>query len=156
MTVRSAFAALDRHAKRMRLASLRELFAADPKRFDRFHVEGAGLHLDYSKNLVVEETMELLLRLAEEADVKGHAKRMFAGEAINGTERRAVLHTALRAAGASGAKVDGAAVDPQIQAELQRFLGFAEEVRAGKLAAADGKPFTDVVNIGIGGSDLGP
>ncbi len=156
MTVRSAFAALDRHAKRMRLASLRDLFAADPKRFDRFRVEGAGIHLDFSKNLLVEETVELLLRLAEEADVKGRAKQMFTGEAINATERRAVLHTALRAGGGSGAKVDGAAVDPLIQAELQRFLGFAEEVRSGKLAAADGKAFTDVVNIGIGGSDLGP
>jgi glucose-6-phosphate isomerase len=156
MTVRSAFAALDRHAKRMRLASLRELFAADPKRFDRFHVEGAGLHLDYSKNLVVDETMELLFRLAEEADVKGHVRRMVSGEAINATERRAVLHTALRAGGASGATVGGAAVDPLIQAELQRFLAFAEDIRAGTIAAADGKPFTDVVNIGIGGSDLGP
>ena len=156
MTVRSAFAALDRHAKRMRVASLRELFAADPKRFDRFQAEGAGLHLDYSKNLVVDETMELLARLADEADVRGRTKQMFSGEAINATEKRAVLHAALRAGGASGAKVGGEAVDPLIQAELQRFLAFAEDVRAGRIAAADGKPFAHVVNIGIGGSDLGP
>jgi glucose-6-phosphate isomerase len=156
MTVRSAFAALDRHAKRLRPASMRELFEADPKRFERFHLEAAGLHLDYSKNLIVEETMPLLRALAEEADVKGRARAMFEGQPINATEGRAVLHTALRAAGASGAKAAGEPVDPLVQAELSRFLAFAEDIRSGKAAAADGKPFSDVVNIGIGGSDLGP
>jgi glucose-6-phosphate isomerase len=156
MTLRTAFSALDRHAKRMRAASMRALFAEDPKRFDRFHIAAAGLHLDYSKNLVVEETMALLHRLAAEADYRGRLKAMAAGEAINVTERRAVLHMALRADGASGAHVDGEPVDPLVLDELKRFLAFAEDVRSGRAAAADGKPFADVVNIGIGGSDLGP
>jgi len=156
MTTRTAFAALDRHAKRMKAASLRELFAADSGRFGRFSVEAAGLHLDYSKNLLVDETMALLLELAEAAQVKARAEAMFSGEAINATEKRAVLHAALRAGGASGARVAGEPVDEAIQAELARFLSFAEDIRAGRLAAVDGEPFTDVVNIGIGGSDLGP
>jgi glucose-6-phosphate isomerase len=156
MSVKSAFAALDRHAKRMKTASLREMFAADPKRFDRFSIAGAGLSLDFSKNLVTADTVDLLVKLVDASDLKSRRKAMFAGEAINTTEGRAVLHTALRAHGASGAKVDGVAVDPLITGELTRFLAFAEDVRSGRYAAADGKPFTDVVNIGIGGSDLGP
>jgi glucose-6-phosphate isomerase len=137
-------------------ASLRALFAMDARRHQRFSADAAGFHLDYSKNLVTDETLELLKALAEAADVAGRRKAMFAGEAINATERRAVLHAALRAGGGSRAKVDGKAVDPDIAAELERFLGFAEDVRKGRYGAADGKPFTDVVNIGIGGSDLGP
>ncbi len=156
MTVKSAFAALDRHARRMKSASLRDLFAADPKRFGRFSLAGAGLHLDCSKNLVTAETIDLLVRLAEASDLASRRKAMFAGEAINTTENRAVLHTALRANGTSQARVDGVAVDPLIAAELTRFLAFAEDVRFGRYVAADGEPFTDVVNIGIGGSDLGP
>jgi glucose-6-phosphate isomerase len=151
-----AFSALARHARAMRRASLRRLFAADSGRFARFQAEGAGLFLDYSKNLVTEETLRLLGALSESAGVAARREAMFAGEAINATERRAVLHTALRAGGHSGAVVDGVRVDPLIAAELSRFLGFAEDVRSGRYAAADGRAFTDVVNIGIGGSDLGP
>jgi glucose-6-phosphate isomerase len=151
-----AFPALARHAGTMRRASLRKLFAADDNRFQRFQAEGAGLFLDYSKNLVTEETLRLLFALADSAGVAARREAMFAGEAINVTERRAVLHAALRAGGQSGAVVDGVRVDPLIVAELSRFLAFAEDVRSGRYAAADGRAFTDVVNIGIGGSDLGP
>jgi glucose-6-phosphate isomerase len=156
MTVKSAFAALDRHARTMKSASLRALFADDAKRFDRFCITGAGLSLDFSKNLLTADTVALLVKLADASDLKARRDAMFAGEAINTTEGRAVLHTALRANGASKAKVDGVAVDPLISAELTRFLAFAEDIRSGRYASADGKPFTDVVNIGIGGSDLGP
>ncbi len=156
MTVKAAFAALDRHAATMRNASLRTLFAQDAKRFDSFLAEGAGLRLDPSKNLISNQTLELLERLADAADVAGRRKAMFSGEPINGTEQRAVLHTALRAGGASKAKADGKPVDPAISAELDRFLAFAEDVRSGRYGSASGQPFTDVVNIGIGGSDLGP
>ncbi len=156
MATTAAFASLARHARRMKGLSLRKLFAEDARRYQRFSADAAGLHLDYSKNLVTPETLELLEALAEAADVVGKRKAMFAGEAINATERRAVLHTALRAGGGSRAKVNGEPVDADIAAELQRFLGFAEDVRKGRYSAADGKPFTDVVNIGIGGSDLGP
>ncbi|MGL4635906.1 MAG: glucose-6-phosphate isomerase [Beijerinckiaceae bacterium] len=153
---KAAFAALKAHGKGMKKASLRALFAEDSKRFQTFTASGAGLTLDYSKNLITKETMGLLVELAKAADLDSRRKAMFAGEAINNTESRAVLHTALRAGGSSKAKVDGVAVDPLIAHELGRFLAFAEDVRAGRYLASDGKPFSDVVNIGIGGSDLGP
>jgi glucose-6-phosphate isomerase len=140
----------------MRGVSMRDLFAADAKRFDRMLAAGAGLTLDPSKNLIDDRALELMERLADAGDVAGKRKAMFAGAPINVTENRAVLHTALRAGGASGAKVDGMPVDQDIAAELDRFLAFAEDVRAGRVAGVSGKPFTDVVNIGIGGSDLGP
>ncbi|MGL5115072.1 MAG: glucose-6-phosphate isomerase [Beijerinckiaceae bacterium] len=154
--VKSAYHALAVHARVMRRASLRQLFAEDEGRFRRFQAEGAGLFLDYSKNLLADHTLTLLDQLAGSAGVARRRAAMFAGEAINATERRAVLHTALRAGGASGASVDGVKVDPLIAAELARFLAFAEDTRSGRFSAVDGSPFTDVVNIGIGGSDLGP
>jgi glucose-6-phosphate isomerase len=156
MSTKQAFAALSRHAVAVRRTSLRKLFADDPKRFDRMLANGAGLSLDPSKNLVTPQTLDLLERLADAADVAGRRKAMFAGAPINVTENRAVLHTALRAAGASKARVDGKPVDGDIAAELARFLAFAEDIRAGRYSSASGKRFTDVVNIGIGGSDLGP
>jgi glucose-6-phosphate isomerase len=156
MSTKAAFTALARHAAEVKRMSLRALFAEDGQRFRRFCVEGGGIHLDYSKNLIVAETMPLLERLAEAAEVAGKRKAMFAGEAINATERRAVLHAALRADGGSKARVDGKPVGAEITAELSRFLAFAEDVRSGRYASAGGRPFTDVVNIGIGGSDLGP
>jgi glucose-6-phosphate isomerase len=151
-----AFVALADHGRTMRRASLRKLFTGDDARFRRFQAEGAGLFLDYSKNLVTEETMGLLVALADSAGVLVRRDAMLRGDSINVTERRAVLHTALRAGGTSGAVVDGIRVDPLIAAELSRFLMFAEDVRSSRYAASSGKPFTDVVNIGIGGSDLGP
>ncbi len=156
MTTKAAFAALKRHAAAMRRVSMRRIFAEDPKRFDRMLVSGAGLNLDPSKNRVTPLTLDLLERLADAADVVGRRKAMFAGAPINLTEKRAVLHTALRAAGASRARVDGKPVDSDIMSELQRFLAFAEDVRTGRYATASGESFTDVINIGIGGSDLGP
>jgi glucose-6-phosphate isomerase len=155
-STKAAFAALKAHGKQMKSASLRTLFADDARRFQTFSAAGAGLHLDYSKNLINQDTMALLVDLAKGAGLEDRRKAMFDGEAINTTEKRAVLHTALRADGTSKARVDGATVDPLIAAELGRFLSFAEDVRSGRYAACDGKPFSDVVNIGIGGSDLGP
>jgi glucose-6-phosphate isomerase len=156
MSTKAAFTALARHAADVRRTSLRSLFAEDATRFTRMLVSGAGISLDPSKNLCTPQTLDLLERLADAANVTARRKAMFAGEAINITEKRAVLHTALRAAGASKAKVDGKAVDGDIATELARFLAFAEEVRDGRYGTAAGKRFTDVVNIGIGGSDLGP
>jgi glucose-6-phosphate isomerase len=156
MADQSGVFGLKLEAKRLKRMVLRDAFESDPKRFLRFSAEGAGIHLDFSKNLLDEELLKSLVKLAKSAGLEKRRKEMFSGEAINITERRAVLHTALRADGKSGAKVDGKPIDPLIKAELQRFLDFAEGVRAGSIAAADGKTFTDVVNIGIGGSDLGP
>ncbi len=151
-----ALKALEAHHRKQGALDLRRLFEADRQRFSSLSFSAAGLSVDLSKNLVTADTMECLLKLADAADIRGRAKAMAKGAVINATEKRSVLHTALRAAGASGARADGVAVDPLITAELDRFLSFAEDVRAGRAAAADGKPFADVVNIGIGGSDLGP
>jgi glucose-6-phosphate isomerase len=156
MTDQSGLGVLKLEAKRLKRMSLRDAFESDPKRFQRFSSEAAGIHLDFSKNLIDDELLKKLVKLAKSAGLEKRRKAMFSGEAINVTERRAVLHTALRADGKSDAKVDGKQIDPLIKAELQRFLDFAEGVRVGNIAAADGKAFTDVVNIGIGGSDLGP
>jgi glucose-6-phosphate isomerase len=156
MTDQARLAVLKLEAKRLKRMNLRRAFESDPKRFQRFSAEAAGIHLDFSKNLIDNELLVKLVKLAKTAGLEKRRKAMFSGEAINITERRAVLHTALRADGKSGAKVDGKQIDPLIKAELQRFLDFAEGVRSGNIAAADGKAFTDVVNIGIGGSDLGP
>jgi glucose-6-phosphate isomerase len=153
---KAAFAALKPHGKRLRGMSLRTAFESDAKRFQRFSLSAAGLHLDYSKNRIDADALSALSALTRAAGLDARRKAMVRGDAINITEQRAVLHTALRADGASKARVDGKPVDPLIMAELQRFLAFAEDVRSGRIATADGKPFTDVVNIGIGGSDLGP
>jgi glucose-6-phosphate isomerase len=135
---------------------LRTLFAQDSARFSSFSARLDDLLLDYSKTAVTSDTMALLLKLAQAADVAGKRDAMFAGEAINTTEKRAVLHTALRAPAGSRVMVEGVDVMPEVHATLDRLATFAEGVRSGSIASSDGKPFTDVVNIGIGGSDLGP
>ncbi|WP_449255849.1 glucose-6-phosphate isomerase [Bosea sp. (in: a-proteobacteria)] len=135
---------------------LRALFAADPRRFDRFSARLDDLLLDYSKTAVTPEIFALLLDLASAAGVAAKRDAMFAGAAINTTENRAVLHTALRNLSDRPVEVDGADVMPEVRATLDRLFAFAEGVRGGSIAAADGGRFTDVVNIGIGGSDLGP
>ncbi|HEV7325901.1 MAG TPA: glucose-6-phosphate isomerase [Bosea sp. (in: a-proteobacteria)] len=135
---------------------LRELFAADPQRFASFSARLDDLLLDYSKTAVTPETIELLLALAETADVAAKRDAMFAGEPINTTEGRAVLHTALRNQSGRPVKVDGVDVMPEVHAVLERMAAFADGIRSGTIAAANGERFTDVVNIGIGGSDLGP
>ena len=135
---------------------LRTLFAEDAARFTTFSAKFDDLLLDYSKTAITSDTMALLLKLAAAADVAGQRDAMFAGEAINTTEKRAVLHTALRAPAESRVMVDGADVMPDVHATLDRLAAFAEGVRTGAITASDGSPFTDVINIGIGGSDLGP
>ncbi len=135
---------------------LRALFAADPRRFHRFSARLDDLLLDYSKTAVTPEIFALLLDLAAAAGIEAKRDAMFAGAAINTTENRAVLHTALRNLSDRPVTVDGTDVMPEVRATLDRLFAFAEGVRDGRIAAADGGRFTDVVNIGIGGSDLGP
>jgi glucose-6-phosphate isomerase len=152
----SEWAALEKHAGAMRAAHLRDLFAADPGRGERMVAEAAGLYLDYSKHRVTDETLELLLRLAEARGVPGRITAMFAGERINATEGRAVLHVALRAPRSQSIVVDGEDVVPRVHEVLDRMARFADAIRAGEWRGHTGKPITNVVNIGIGGSDLGP
>ena len=135
---------------------MRDLFTEDPQRFERFSLHCGDLLLDYSKNRITAETMQLLFELAGECDVKGWTKRMFSGEKINFTERRAVLHTALRNRSNSPVYVDGEDVMPKINAVLDQMRRFSEQVRSGAWTGYTGKRITDAVNIGIGGSDLGP
>ena len=151
-----AWQALERHAEELRATHLRDLFATDPGRAERLTVEAAGLFLDYSKNRVTDETMRLLLALAEEAGVAERREAMFAGERINLTEDRSVLHVALRMPRGSALVVDGADVVAQVHDVLDRMAGLAEAVRSGAWKSHTGRPIRNVVNIGIGGSDLGP
>ncbi|MEH0449573.1 glucose-6-phosphate isomerase [Streptomyces sp. B21-102] len=139
-----------------RQASLRDLFAADPQRAERYVVRVGDLRIDYSKNLVTDETLALLRELASATDVFGLRDAMFRGEKINTTEDRAVLHTALRAPRDAVIEVDGENVVPAVHAVLDRMAGFAERVRSGEWTGHTGRRIRNVVNIGIGGSDLGP
>ena len=150
------WAQLADHRAATKARHLRTLFSKDAARFSTFSARLDDLLLDYSKTSVTSETMALLLRLAEAADVAGKRDAMFAGEAINTTEKRAVLHTALRAPVGSRVMVDGTDVMPEVHATLERLSAFADGIRSGTIAASDGAAFTDVINIGIGGSDLGP
>ncbi|WP_159588794.1 glucose-6-phosphate isomerase [Chelativorans xinjiangense] len=151
----NALAALRRHREENRDFDLRAAFAADPQRFSRYSTTLDDMLLDYSKCAVSDETLKLLADLTEAAGLGERREAMFSGERINTTEDRAVLHTALRNSGAP-VMLDGKDVMPDVEAVLAAMSAFAEAVRAGDLAGATGKRFTDVVNIGIGGSDLGP
>jgi glucose-6-phosphate isomerase len=155
-TTRPAWKALAAHHATMRKRTLRELFAADPERGRRLAVEAAGVYLDYSKNRVSDETLRLLVQLAAECGLRERIDAMFRGERINVTERRAVLHVALRAPRAASIVVDGEDVVPAVHEVLDRMAGFAERVRSGAWTGHDGRRIANVVNIGIGGSDLGP
>jgi glucose-6-phosphate isomerase len=135
---------------------MRELFKNDPDRFDRFSVKFNDILLDYSKNRITSETMSLLQALAREVELKHAIELMFAGEKINNTENRAVLHVALRNRSNKAIKVDGEDIMPKINAVLLKMKKFCEEVRSGSWKGYSGKAITDIVNIGIGGSDLGP
>lgn len=135
---------------------MRDLFAADPQRFDKFSVAMEGMLVDYSKHRITEETLALLRDLVREADVEGWRERMFRGERINWTENRAVLHTALRNRSGAPVYVDGKDVMPEVLEVLARMRRFSEAVRSGEWKGHTGKPINAVVNIGIGGSDLGP
>ncbi len=151
-----AWRALAAHYEAVRDLHLRSIFAGDLERGMRYTAEGAGLFLDYSKNRVVDETLELLLRLAEHAGVRERIEAMFSGEKINVTERRAVLHTALRAPRDARIVVDGVDIVPGVHAVLDKMARFAAQVRSGEWTGHTGKRIRNVVNIGIGGSDLGP
>ena len=156
LTNRLAWKALDTHARAMRDVHLRTLFADDPSRGERLTAEGAGLFLDYSKNRVTDETMALLVRLAEESGLRARIDAMFRGDRINVTENRAVLHVALRAPKDASMVVDGTNVIPGVHAVLDKMAGFATRVRSGEWKGHTGTRIRNVVNIGIGGSDLGP
>jgi glucose-6-phosphate isomerase len=156
LTESPAWLALRDHAEAMRGLRIAGLFAEDPQRAQRFAADGAGLHLDYSKQLADARSLELLLDLARQQDLPGWIGRMFAGEAINHSEKRAVLHTALRAPAGAALEVGGQDVGADVQGVLERLCAFAEQLRGGAWRGAGGRAITDVVNIGIGGSDLGP
>ena len=151
-----AWAALRKHHGRMRAVHLRTLFAEDPTRGERLALEAVSLYIDYSKNRVTDETLRLLLALAEAADLRARITAMFSGEKINVTEQRAVLHVALRAPRGARILVDGRDVVPGVHAVLDRMADFSTRVRTGAWTGFTGKPIRNVVNIGIGGSDLGP
>jgi glucose-6-phosphate isomerase len=156
LTRRSAWNALRRHADAMRGVHLRTLFADDPGRGERYAAEAAGLFLDYSKHRVTDETLRLLVALAEESGLPGRIEAMFRGDRINVTEGRAVLHTALRAPRSASIVVDGEDVVPEVHAVLDRMADFADRVRDGRWTGHTGRRIRNVINIGIGGSDLGP
>ncbi len=156
LTRRPAWKELGAHHKKIKDAHLRKLFADDPERGTRMTVEAAGLFLDYSKNRVTDKTLKLLLQLAEESDLAGKTAAMFRGEKINITENRAVLHTALRAPKGATVVVDGKNVVPDVHAVLDKMAEFSDRVRNGAWKGHTGKRIKNVVNIGIGGSDLGP
>lgn len=153
---RPAWKALGAHYEQIKDKQLKQLFAEDPARGDRFTVETGGLFLDYSKNRVTDETLKLLIQLAEESGLRAHIDAMFRGEKINITENRAVLHVALRAPKGESIVVDGEDVVPGVHAVLDKMAAFADRVRSGEWKGHTGKRIRTVINIGIGGSDLGP
>ena len=154
--VSPAWSALASHYKKVSKVHLRQLFADDPKRGERMAVEAAGLYLDYSKNRVTGETLRLLLQLAKESGLQARIDAMFSGEKINATEKRAVLHVALRAPKGASILVDGKNVVTEVHSVLDKMSEFSGKVRSGDWRGHTGKRIRNVVNIGIGGSDLGP
>ena len=156
MTARAAWKALQAHHQTVGDVHLRTLFAADPTRGERMTAEAAGVYLDYSKNRVTDETLTLLLQLAEESGLRARIDAMFRGEKINITEKRAVLHVALRAPRGASIDVDGENVVPLVHAVLDKMADFSSRVRSGAWKGHTGKRIRNVINIGIGGSDLGP
>jgi glucose-6-phosphate isomerase len=152
----AAWRALDAHAEKIRDVHLRELFAGDADRGERLALEAEGIYLDYSKNRITDETIRLLIQLAKERGVAERRDAMFSGEKINVTEDRAVLHVALRAPRGSSIELDGEDVVPKVHEVLERMSAFADRVRSGVWKGHTGKRIRNVVNIGIGGSDLGP
>ncbi len=156
LTGRPGWKALESHHTKVRDLHLRQLFADDPKRGERLATEAVGLYLDYSKNRVTDETLKLLLQLARECELRERIDAMFRGDKINITENRAVLHVALRAPKGTSIVVDGENVVPQVHAVLDKMTDFANRVRSGTWKGHTGKSIRNVINIGIGGSDLGP
>jgi glucose-6-phosphate isomerase len=156
LTARPAWKALEAHHQLVRELHLRKLFADDPARGERMTAEAVGLYLDYSKNRITDDTLRLLLQLAEESGLRERIDAMFRGDKINTTENRAVLHVALRAPRGASIIVDGDNVVPQVHAVLDKMADFANRVRSGAWKGHTGKRLRNVINIGIGGSDLGP
>ena len=156
LTSRKAWKALEAHYPTVRDRHLRQLFADDATRGERMTLEAAGLYFDYSKHRVTDETLGLLLQLAEESGLRARIDAMFRGDKINATEKRSVLHVALRMPAGQSLVVDGEDVVPQVHAVLDKMADFANRVRVGAWKGHTGKPIRNVVNIGIGGSDLGP
>jgi len=156
LTERPAWNALAAHYDSVARLHLRKLFSDDPKRGERMTVEGAGLYLDYSKNRITDETLSLLVQLADECELRGRIDALFRGDKINVTENRAVLHMALRAPRGASIIVDGQNVVPQVHAVLDKMADFSNRVRSGEWKGHTGKRIRNVINIGIGGSDLGP
>jgi len=156
LTLRPEWQALSKHHETIKGASLRQLFADDPKRSEQFTLEEVGLYLDYSKNRITGETLRLLLDLAVSCNLRDRIDAMFRGEKINITENRAVLHVALRATRDQSILVDGEDVVPKVHEVLDRMSEFSERVRSGEWKGHTGKSIRNVINIGIGGSDLGP
>jgi len=151
-----AWKALEKHKEQVSGISMRELFAQNDNRFDDFHITFNDILLDFSKNRINQETMALLIQLAKESQLKEWTEKMFSGEKINHTEDRAVLHTALRNRSNKPVYVDGQDVMPEVNSELDKMRGYSEAVRSGQWLGFSGKPILDIVNIGVGGSDLGP
>src|SRR5499433_739542 len=156
LTDRRAWNALAAHQQKIRDLHLRKLFADDPKRGERLTVEAVGLYLDYSKNRVTDETLKLLVQLADESGLRSRIDAMFRGDKINITENRAVLHVALRSPKGASIVVDGENVVPRVHAVLDKMSDFSNRVRSGMWKGHTGKRIRNVINIGIGGSDLGP
>jgi len=153
---RPAWTALAAHHRQVRKMDLRQVFAEDPKRGERLALDAAGLYLDYSKNRITDETLKLLVELAAQSALHERMEAMFRGEKINVTEKRAVLHVALRAPKDASIVVDGKNVVPEVHAVLDKMEDFAKRIRSGQWTGHTGKPIRNVINIGIGGSDLGP
>jgi len=156
LTQRQVWKALQAHHTKVKELHLRQLFAEDPNRGERMTADAAGLFLDYSKNRITDETLKLLLQLAEESGLRHRIEAMFRGEKINITENRAVLHVALRAPKGASIVVDGVNVVPEVHAVLDKMADFSNRVRSGAWLGHTGKRIRNIINIGIGGSDLGP
>ena len=147
---------LQRHVQVMKQQQMNDLFASDSQRFNKFSIKLPSMLLDYSKNLITEETISLLIELAQASEVEEWREKMFSGERINSTEGRAVLHTALRGASQKTVFLDGRNISEDVQQSLNKIKEFSDKVRQGLWKGYSGKRITDVVNIGVGGSNLGP
>jgi glucose-6-phosphate isomerase len=156
LSSRPAWKGLQQHADLVRSIQMKEMFKSDPARGTRLTAEACGLFLDYSKNRIIDETLKLFVELAKQSGLEQHREAMFTGQKINTTENRAVLHVALRAPKSESIKVDGVDVVPEVHKVLDKMAAFAERVRSGEWKGHTGKRIKNVVNIGIGGSDLGP
>src|SRR5580700_993874 len=156
LTTRAAWKALEAHYTKVRELHLRKLFADDPARGERMALEAVGIYFDYSKHRITDETLALLLQLAQECGLRSRIDAMFRGDKINVTEKRSVLHVALRAPKGESIVLDGEDVVPQVHAVLDKMTAFSTRVRSGEWKGHTGKRIRNVINVGIGGSDLGP